>query len=148
MKTQTCVHPATLMRTAIGPQSGILCGLCGQDMTAPLVFGALLGEIQRLQKDITQLERAAVGHSKCHRCGDLLLAEYMHPVARKTTCLDCFDRWLDSDDDDCETAIPEQARRSFAGWLIRIDTTRKPHILQKAKQAFPWLESAMRHRAM
>jgi hypothetical protein len=140
-----CTHPVEQLRSAIGPKSGVLCGLCGQDVAAPLVFGALIQEIQRLRFDNEQLAKQMPGVNRCSGCRWVLPAEKTHPVAGRTMCLSCLDHWLDSDEDDCETAIPERARHSFAHWIVKMHVHRdNPHTLDKARQAFPWLTQAIK----
>lgn len=140
-----CNHPTELLRSAIGPKSGVLCGLCGQDVPSPLVFAALLREIAQLRADNDALVRALPERSRCSRCRELAPAQNTHTIAQRTMCFGCFGSWLDGDDDDCETAIPERARPAFARWLAQMRLAKDAaKTTSKAIEAFPWLAATMR----
>jgi hypothetical protein len=149
----SCLHDAKHLRPAIGPESGILCGLCGQDVPTALVLGALCREIDTLRQQNEQLEQAVCRYTdagQCVDCRTIIPREHLFRGLRQpdkhTLCPDCLTRWFDEEDGDIEAMHVPYLAAYFLTMDISMSHEKHARLALMAHQAFPTLAGEIRKR--
>lgn len=133
---QACVHSAQTIRPTIGAKSGILCGLCGQDVPTSTAINLILLEMQSMSQKIADLAKHSKA-SECTDCGRLHSPEYQfHGIKRKSVCLACLEKWFDNENGD----INDMNVSYLAEFMLRHDIRiagNRSRLAEMAFQAFP-----------
>lgn len=152
--TKACNHPAHSLRPAIGPPSGILCGLCGQDVPVSLVLGTLCAELAASRERIRHLERALCAYTEADQCTQCwvflpcgnLFRGIKTAAGRLTLCVDCLTQWFDNEDGNLDDLhIPYLASYMLA-MDIRSSHDKHGRLADMAHQAFPQLAAEIRRQ--
>ena len=141
---KTCHHPLAQMRAAIGPESGVLCGLCGQDVPPVTVMQRAVQELRELRAEYEQAIDIVARHAgavRCTSCRTVVGNENaFNGVRRQTLCLPCVERWFDNEEGDAS----DMNEGYLASYLLRMRyEDRTPRLLEMARQAFPGIDKRM-----
>jgi hypothetical protein len=150
----SCLHLAPHLRSAIGPASGILCGLCGQDVPTPLALSSLLAEIGALCERNQALTNALckfTGADCCTSCGVFLPKENLFRGIksgdrRMTLCTCCLACWFDNEDGNLEDLHVPYLVSFMLSMDIRPSHEKHGRLADMAHQAFPQLAGEIRKR--
>ena len=131
-----CDHPFPHIRPAIGPDSGILCGLCGQDVPAPLVFAIMLEQMHNMSQKICDLTQHTSA-TECTHCGRITGASVQfYGIKNQNRCIGCLEAWFDDEDGN----ISDMNVNYLAEFMIRHDirvSGYRSRLAEMALQAFP-----------
>lgn len=131
-----CTHGAHAIRCAIGPMDGILCNLCGQDVSAGVAISLMLSEMQLMSQKIADLARHS-NASECADCGRFHSPEYQfHGLKNKSICFACLELWFDNETGD----IADMNVGYLAEFMLRHDiriSGHKSRLAEMAFQSFP-----------
>lgn len=131
-----CDHPFSRIRPAIGPDSGILCGLCGQDVPAPLVFAIMLDQMRDMSQKIHNLTQL-VGATDCTHCGRITDASVQfYGIKNQSLCIGCLEAWFDNEDGN----VSDMNVGYLAEFMLRHDIRVSGHrsrLAEMALQVFP-----------
>ena len=145
-RDKSCTHPAEQLRPAIGPSSGILCGLCGQDVPSAIVFALLIDQLTLARAQINELVMAG-GLSKCTSCGQIRDSRvHFHGIKNQDLCISCLERWLDNDDGDLDQMNVGYLAQFMLSHDIRSSGGGRERLANMAHQAFPQLASQIKRR--
>lgn len=145
-RDKSCIHPAEQLRPAIGPDSGILCGLCGQDVPSAIVFARLVDQLTLVRAQINGLVMAG-GLSQCTNCGQIRDSRiHFHGIKNQDLCIPCLERWLDDDGADLDQMNVGYLAQFMLSHDIRSSGGGRERLANIAHQAFPQLAHEIRHR--
>lgn len=151
-REKACTHPD--LRPAIGPESGILCGRCGQDVPTPAALARVLSEITQIRDANVRLRRALLSRThadECTRCGAIDAPEKMFKGLQtegyRVCCVDCLTHWFDDDAGDEADMRQSELARYFERLGISVGADRYPALALRAHQMFPKLAGIMSKQA-
>lgn len=141
----TCAHQLRDLRAAIGPDSGVLCGLCGQDVPTVTVMQRAIEEIRALRAEYEETIDIVARHAGAVRCTTCKTAiseqNAFNGLKKQTVCRPCLQRWFDDEDGD----ISEMNESDLASYLFRHRChDESPRLWKAAHEAFPSIGKRIR----
>lgn len=145
---ETCTHPMRKLRAAIGPDSGVLCELCGQDVPAVTVMQRAVEEACSMRAEYENaIDSLAMltGNSRCTCCRKLFDARNVfNGVRQQSLCRPCLELWFDNEDGE----LSDMHEGYLASYLYQTSHTHKSSRLwDMAHQAFPGIGERIRSLA-